>query len=144
MAKQYRRRHRRLRLQPLPRPPNFSTLNHAAAFPHELMLAMGALIVGGVFERLDDQWNKHGAGETTRLQAQPSDYFQRQCRIATDVDEDLLSAVIDRLGDDNIVVSTDYPHADGPYSHDTEQHDATRMIEQARARPTCACPWPTP
>ncbi|MCZ6772114.1 MAG: amidohydrolase family protein, partial [Proteobacteria bacterium] len=25
--------------------------------------------------------------------------------------------VIDRIGDDNIVVSTDYPHADGPYPH---------------------------
>lgn len=122
--------------------PTFRTLNHAAAFPHELMLAMGALILGGVLERfpalrvaflegncgwlpwwldrLDDQWNKYGAGEATRLQALPSAYFRRQCVIATDVDEELLSVVIDRLGDDNIVVSTDYPHADGPYPHGVE------------------------
>ncbi len=122
--------------------PSFRTLNHAASFPLELMLAAGALIVGGVLERfpdlrvaflegncgwlpwwldrLDDQWKKYGGGEKTRLSGLPSEYFARLCFIATDVDEELLSVVIDRLGDDNIVVSTDYPHADGPYPHGTE------------------------
>ncbi|MFQ6016798.1 MAG: amidohydrolase family protein [Kiloniellaceae bacterium] len=117
--------------------PNFRTLNHAASFPQELMLAMGALIIGGVCERfpdlriaflegncgwlpwwlgrLDDQWRKYGGGEKTRLSALPSAYFARQCFIGTDVDEDLLRVVIDQVGDDNIVMSTDYPHADGPY-----------------------------
>ena len=64
---------------------NFRTLNHASSFPLELMLAMGAMIVGGMLEkfpalrvgflegncgwlpwwlhRLDDQWNKYGGGE---------------------------------------------------------------------------------
>ncbi len=119
--------------------PNFRTLNHASAFPHELMPALAALIVGGVLERfpglrvaflegncgwlpwwldrLDDQWKKYGGGEATKLSVLPSEYFARQCFIATDVDEELLAVVIDRLGDDNIVVSTDYPHADGPYPH---------------------------
>lgn len=117
--------------------PNFRTLNHAAAFPLELMLASGAMIVGGVLERfpglrvgflegncgwlpwwldrLDDQWRKYGGGEAVRLSTLPSEYFARQCFIATDVDEELLAVVIDRLGDDNIVVSADYPHADGPF-----------------------------
>ncbi len=117
--------------------PNFRTLNHAAAFPLELMLAMGALIVGGVLERfpelrvaflegncgwlpwwldrLDDQWRKYGGGEKAKLSALPSAYFRRQCFIATDVDEALLSVVIDRIGDEGIVMSVDYPHADGPY-----------------------------
>ena len=117
--------------------PGFRTLNHASAFPMELMLAMGAMIIGGVLERfpgltvgflegncgwlpwwlerLDDQWRKYGAGETVKLSARPREYFLRQCFIATDVDEPQLGAVIDRLGDDNIVVSVDYPHADGPF-----------------------------
>ena len=103
------------------------------------MPALAALIVGGVLERfpglrvaflegncgwlpwwldrLDDQWKKYGGGEATKLSVLPSEYFARQCFIATDVDEELLAVVIDRLGDDNIVVSTDYPHADGPYPH---------------------------
>ena len=119
--------------------PGFRTLNHAASFPLELMLAMGAIIVGGVLERfadlrvaflegnagwlpwwldrLDDQWQKYGGGEAVKLSGLPSEYFARQCFIATDVDEALLPVVVDRLGDDNIVVSTDYPHADGPYPH---------------------------
>ncbi len=116
---------------------NFRTLNHASAFPMELMLAMGAMLVGGVLERfpdlrvgflegncgwlpwwltrLDDQWRKYGGGETVKLSALPSEYFTRQCFIATDVDEDLLTVVVDRFGDDNIVMSVDYPHADGPF-----------------------------
>ncbi|MFQ5994869.1 MAG: amidohydrolase family protein [Acidiferrobacterales bacterium] len=119
--------------------PGFRTLNHASAFPLELMLALGAMILGGVLERfpelrvgflegncgwlpwwlerLDDQWKKYGGGEVVKLSALPSEYFKRQCFIATDVDEELLSVVIDRFGDDNIVMSVDYPHADGPFPH---------------------------
>ena len=122
--------------------PNFRTLNHASAFPVELMLAMGAMIVGGVLERfpdlrvgflegncgwlpwwldrLDDQWQKYGGGEKLQLSALPSAYFKRQCYIATDVDEELLRVVIDAIGDDNVVMSVDYPHADGPYPFGTE------------------------
>ena len=117
--------------------PNFRTLNHASAFPLELMEAMSALIVGGVLERfpglrvgflegncgwlpwwldrLDDQWKKYGGGEEIHLSAKPSEYFRRQCFIGTDVDEELLAVTIDKVGDDNIVMSVDYPHADGPF-----------------------------
>ena len=117
--------------------PNFRTLNHASAFPMELMLAMGAMTAGGVLERfadlrvgflegncgwlpwwlgrLDDQWRKYGGGESLRLSALPSEYFLRQCVIGTDTDEELLKVVIDSYGDDNVVMSVDYPHADGPF-----------------------------
>lgn len=117
--------------------PNFRTLNHASAFPMELMLAMSAVIVGGVLKkfpglrvgflegncgwlpwwlgRLDDQWKKYGGGETVKLDALPSDYFKNQCFIGTDVDEELLKVVVDTYGDDNVVMSVDYPHADGPF-----------------------------
>lgn len=117
--------------------PNFRTLNHASAFPMELMLAMGAMTVGGVLERfpnlrvgflegncgwlpwwldrLDDQWKKYGGGEEIKLSAKPSEYFLRQCFIGTDVDEELLAVTVDKIGDDNIVMSVDYPHADGPF-----------------------------
>jgi len=117
--------------------PNFRTLNHASAFPMELMPALAAMTAGGVLERfpdmrvsflegncgwlpwwlsrLDDQWRKYGGGETQPLSALPSEYFLRQCFIATDTDEELLSVVIDTFGDDNIVMSVDYPHADGPF-----------------------------
>ena len=121
---------------------NFRTLNHASAFPLELMLALAAMTAGGVLERfpdlrvgflegtcgwlpwwldrLDDQWQKYGGGESLKLSALPSEYFHRQCFIGTDVDEELLRVVIDELGDDNIVMSTDFPHADGPFPHGVE------------------------
>ena len=116
---------------------NFRTLNHTAAFPLELMMAMGSMLVGGVLERfpdmrvaflegncgwlpwwldrLDDQWKKYGGGEAIQLSALPSEYFLRQCFIGTDVDETLLAVLIDKYGDDNVVMSVDYPHADGPF-----------------------------
>lgn len=122
--------------------PNFRTLNHAVSFPLELMLALASMTAGGVLERfpdlrvaflegncgwlpwwlhrLDNQWKKYGGGEAVRLSALPSDYFQRQCFIGTDVDEELLARGIDAIGDDNIVVSTDYPHADGAFPHAVE------------------------
>ena len=31
------------------------------------------------------------------------------------MDEELLKVVVDEIGDDNIVMSVDYPHADGPF-----------------------------
>ena len=121
--------------------PNFRTLNHSASFPMELMLALAAMTTGGVLtrfpklrvgflegnsgwlpwwlNRLDDQWQKYGGGESVRLDALPSDYFRKQCFIGTDVDEELLRVVIDEIGDENIVMSTDYPHADGPFPYGT-------------------------
>ena len=117
--------------------PNFRTFNHASAFPFELMAAMGAMLVGGVrerflnlrvgflegncgwlpwwLERLDGQWEKYVDGEALRLSAAPSEIFLNQCFIAMDCDEAMAAQVVERFGDDNIVMSIDYPHADGGY-----------------------------
>jgi predicted TIM-barrel fold metal-dependent hydrolase len=63
--------------------------------------------------RLDEAWEKFGPGSEIQISQTPSQYFFRQCYIATDADEKPLRQVIEAIGDDNIVVSTDYPHADG-------------------------------
>jgi len=136
--------------------PNYRTLNHAASFPLELMLALGSMTAGGVLERfphlrvaflegncawlpwwlhrLDDQWKKYGGGEAVRLSALPSEYFKRQCFIGTDVDEELLPTVIDDIGDDNIVVSTDYPHVDGAYPHAVDTFLALEGVSDSSKR----------
>ncbi len=123
--------------------PNERTLNHASAFGVELMLAFGALAVGGVLmrfpnmkvallegnlgwlpwwlDRLDDQWHKYGKGEAVALDALPSEYFRRQCWIGADIDESFLPLVAERVGEDRIVISTDYPHQDGPFPHAIEE-----------------------
>ncbi len=52
---------------------------------------------------------------SNELSALPSELFLKQCFIATDSDEALVAQVVDRFGDANIVMSIDYPHADGGY-----------------------------
>jgi predicted TIM-barrel fold metal-dependent hydrolase len=43
----------------------------------------------------------------------PADYFRRQCYISADPDDPGIKPVIDSLGDDNIVVATDFGHPEG-------------------------------
>jgi uncharacterized protein len=45
----------------------------------------------------------------------PSEYFKRQCYVALDVDEEPAVHVIDNIGAESFVVSTDYPHPDGAF-----------------------------
>ena len=103
-------------------------------FPWQLMNSMAGILASGVVHRfpdlriaflegncswlpwmlyrLDEQWEMHGAAILTQ---KPSDYFQSNCYISVDVDEYLVNDVIARLGDDNIVFSTDYPHYDSSF-----------------------------
>jgi predicted TIM-barrel fold metal-dependent hydrolase len=115
--------------------PNGRLIGSAARNPMELMLAFASLAAGGVLERhsglrcaflegtcgwlpwwlwrLDEAWEKFGPGSEVKVSARPSEYFFRQCYVATDADERVLNQVVEAIGDDNIVVSTDYPHSDG-------------------------------
>jgi uncharacterized protein len=115
--------------------PNGRLIGSAARNPMELMLAFGSLAAGGVLElhprlrcaflegtcgwlpwwlwRLDEAWEKFGPGSEVKVSARPSEYFFHQCYVATDADEKVLRQVVEAVGDDNIVVSTDYPHSDG-------------------------------
>jgi predicted TIM-barrel fold metal-dependent hydrolase len=113
---------------------NEAVLINAFRNPVELMLAVGSFCAGGVLERfpklrvaflegncawlpwalyrLDERWELRKDYCNESLSLRPSDYFLRQCFISVDVEEDLVNDVIERIGDDNIVISTDYPHAD--------------------------------
>jgi predicted TIM-barrel fold metal-dependent hydrolase len=114
---------------------NGRVIGTAARNPMELMLAFASLAAGGVLERhprlrcaflegtcgwlpwwlwrLDEAWEKFGPGSDVQVSGLPSEYFFRQCYVATDADEKVLGQVVAAVGDDNIVVSTDYPHSDG-------------------------------
>jgi predicted TIM-barrel fold metal-dependent hydrolase len=115
--------------------PNGRVIGVAGRNPIELMMAFGSMAAGGVLERhpdlrcaflegtcgwlpwylwrLDEAWEKFGPGSEIQISQLPSQYFFRQCYIATDADEKPLRQVVEAIGDDNIVVSTDYPHSDG-------------------------------
>ena len=117
--------------------PNPTVLSHAFTAPLNIMWAIGSVVLGGVLERfptlrmgflegncawlpwllwrLDEQWELFEEAEEIPLSLTPSEYFLRQCFIAVDPAEELVSQVIDDIGDDNIVISTDYPHLDSLY-----------------------------
>lgn len=115
---------------------NFA-MAHAAAHPVELMLALGCLLTGGVFERfqglkaaflegscswvpwwlwcLDERVEKFGDTSQFPLKKPPSEYFAEHCYVSVDPDEEVVQYAIQAMGNDNIVISSDWPHDDSAY-----------------------------
>jgi predicted TIM-barrel fold metal-dependent hydrolase len=115
-------------------------LRHVVSHPMENMMAMGDTIGGGVCERhpklklaflecycgwvsflLHRMDNAMAKGRfPTAGKLKPSEYFKRQCWISTEHEKEL-PMIIDLIGDDNIVFSTDYPHGDSDFPHAVEE-----------------------
>jgi predicted TIM-barrel fold metal-dependent hydrolase len=140
--------------------PNASVLVGVFQNMPDEMMTLAAMIIGGVLERfprlrvamleancawapwlcyrMDERWEQKGKWEKIQLSLRPSDYFLRQCFVAMDVDEYLVGDVVRRLGADNVVVSTDYPHQDSQYPHasDTifETFDRESLTAEARRK----------
>lgn len=117
--------------------PNANIVALALRNPVELILAVSEFCAGGVLEkfpklrvaflegncawlpwllyRLDERAKLHGPLADVPLSKPPSDYFLRQCCVSVDPDEYLVADVVKRIGDDNLVVSTDYPHIDSHF-----------------------------
>ena len=84
--------------------------------------------------RLDEYCELQGPMADIPLRKKPSEYFKEQCFISADVDEGLVVSVIDYMGDDNIVFSTDYPHIDSRWP---EAVDTFKSLARASSR----SPW---
>ncbi|HEV8143604.1 MAG TPA: amidohydrolase family protein [Methylomirabilota bacterium] len=136
--------------------PNGRVIGVAGRNPVELMMAFGSMAAGGVLERhprlrcaflegtcgwlpwwlwrLDEAWEKFGPGSEVKISMLPSEYFARQCWVATDADEKPLHQVIDAIGDDRIVVSTDYPHSDGLFPVAIEEFVKLERVSDSSKR----------
>jgi predicted TIM-barrel fold metal-dependent hydrolase len=68
------------------------------------------------------------------LSKKPSDYFLQQCFISVDPDEYLVTDVIKRIGDENIVISTDYPHIDAHFPHALDEFLAIEGLSDVSRR----------
>ena len=123
--------------------PNANIVALALRNPVELIQAVSSFCAGGVLEkfpklrvaflegncawlpwllyRLDERAKLHGPLADVPLSRPPSEYFLRQCFISLDPDEYLVTDVVQRLGDDNLVVSTDYPHIDAHFPHAVDE-----------------------
>lgn len=106
----------------------------------EHVVAFSELYFGGVFERhprlnfvfleagcswalyglfrLTEIWEKFRKvvpGMSDKIRMPAADYFKRQCYSSVEPEEWTLAAMIVALGDDNFVVSSDFPHVDSPF-----------------------------
>ncbi|MFN6537391.1 MAG: amidohydrolase family protein [Nostoc sp. EkiNYC01] len=107
---------------------------HACSHPMEQMMALLALIEGGVLERhprlkvgflesgcgwlpywlwrLDEEYENLYWEVKDNVKMKPSEYFRRQCFIAIAPTEPYLPEIIEYIGTDNLIFGSDYPHMD--------------------------------
>lgn len=115
---------------------------HACSHPMEQMMALLALIEGGVLERhpqlrvaflesgcgwlpywlwrLDEEYKNLGWEVKDNVKMKPSEYFRRQCLISVEPSEPYLPEILQYIGVENLIFGTDYPHIDY-HSDITEQ-----------------------
>ena len=70
--------------------------------------------------RLDEHWEWTGRFEAPELRMKPSEYLVRNCFLSCEADETPATHYFEDFGDDNVVFSTDYPHADSKFPHATK------------------------
>ena len=135
--------------------PNFM-LRRAVAQPMEQMLGLVSLCSGGVLARhpklrvafleanctwlpwllwrLDEGWEREGDVWAKDLAAKPSDYFKSQVFVSVEPDEAGVKYVIDYIGTDRLVFSTDYPHGDSKYPHAVESFLELKISDEAKRK----------
>jgi len=122
---------------------------HCLSFPVDQMVAMTAMVSGGVFERfpklrvafleagvgwvpffldrLHEHWEKRGDWIANGWGRDPMEYLARgQIYLTCEGEEPILPGVIDVLGDGFIMFASDFPHWDSNYP------DATRPMVERR------------
>jgi len=77
-------------------------------------------------------WEKFGPGCERQISTMPSEYFKRQCYIALDVDEEPAVDVVNKMGAEYFVVSSDYPHSDGAFPEAIEQFLSLSLSDEQR------------
>ena len=121
-------------------------LSHISGRGIEHPVAFMELLVGGVLERhpklrcsfleagcswvpywlfrLEEEWERFrqdAPGLADNVKMPPVEYWRRQCWSAVEADEWTLSGVIQTVGDDNLVISSDFPHFDSPFPEARER-----------------------
>jgi predicted TIM-barrel fold metal-dependent hydrolase len=120
------------------------------------MTVLVSLTAGGVFERfpklragllegncswapwllyrLDEHYEWLGGFEAPELSRKPSEYFQSNCFLAVEADETTVGHYVAVFGDDNLVFSTDYPHADSKYPHAVDAFTRLPLSEASQRK----------
>lgn len=116
--------------------PNFG-LRRLYAQPLTQMMGLGSFLAGGICERhpelqvafleancswapwllwrMDEGYEREGDVFMPELTMPPSEYFARQCYVSIEPDELPAVDMVEKLGAERVVFSTDYPHGDSRY-----------------------------
>jgi predicted TIM-barrel fold metal-dependent hydrolase len=116
---------------------DMQVVGNAMVGPVHAMTQVAELIFGGVLERhpnlkpvlmeanaswlpwllwrLDDKWEIHAPDLGVKLSLKPGEYFRRQCYAVVESEEEVVKYIIDYMGADNLLFSTDYPHSDSMF-----------------------------
>ena len=127
---------------------------HACSHPMEQMMALLALIEGGVLERypklrvgflesgcgwlpywlwrLDQEYKNLGWEVKDNVKMKPSEYFHRQCFISMEPSEPYIHEIINYIGSDNLILGSDYPHID----HEPDIMKEAVMLEEKLPKET--------
>jgi predicted TIM-barrel fold metal-dependent hydrolase len=131
-------------------------LRHIACHPIEMMYAAMAMCGTGVLERhpklrvgffeancgwipwlldrMDDHYEIEFGVTKAALPQKPSTYFKRQCVASVETDESFSRYVIADIGDDNLVVSTDWPHPDSKYPKGVETFLGLPLSDESKKK----------
>jgi predicted TIM-barrel fold metal-dependent hydrolase len=131
-------------------------LKHVYCHPVEQMLAAGSFCTGGILERhptlrvaflegncgwvpfllwrMDEHWERQGDVYAPELTMAPSKYFKRQCFVSVECDEEPVKYVIDAIGDDRLVFSTDFPHGDSKFPRAVESFLRLPISEESKRK----------
>lgn len=130
---------------------------HIATHSVEQMMACMDIIMGGVMERfprlqfgflegqcgwlpfwldrMDDHYEwRHPYGEMQHLKIKPSEYFQRQGYAAVECDEVFVSHVVEAIGDERLVTTSDYPHGDAKYPESIDRFFKLPLSEASKKK----------
>jgi uncharacterized protein len=136
----------------------FDKLSHWHVFnqPLGVMTALTSICAGGVLarfpelrvgllegncgwapwllQRIDEHWEWVGRYETPELKRKPSEYFRERCFLSVEAEEETVADYVRWFGDENLVFSTDYPHADSKYPRSVEHFLHLPLEESAQRK----------
>ena len=131
-------------------------LSHVFSHPVEQMLAAASFCGGGILERhpnlraaflegncswipfllwrLDEHWERIGDVHAPELTMAPSEYFKRQCFASVEPDEEPVKYVIDYIGNERLVFSTDFPHGDSKFPESIDKFLELEITDQDKRK----------
>ena len=87
-----------------------------------------------LFHRLDEHWEWVGRHEVPELERKPSEYFRSNCFLSVEAEEETVKDYVAWFGDENLVFSTDYPHADSKYPTSVEHFRKLPLSEASQRK----------